>query len=381
MTKYLHIVSFDIPYPANYGGAIDVFYRIKALHDAGVNVILHCYYKGELHHESVLENLCYKVYYYKRRTTIWQNFSLYPYAVESRPARELLQHLLDDKFPILFEGLVCSRLIDHKALNDRQRFFRECNVEHDYYRSLAKASSSLIRKIYFCADAVKLYFFERKLEKATAIFALSHKDEAHFLECYPNVPTVYLPCFHSHENISALAGKGDYVLYHGNLSLAENDRAAQYVVSHISAQLPEIPFVIAGFRATKKLRSLIQKHSNVTLVDTPSEEQMNDLIMNAQVHLLITFQATGLKLKLLNVLYSGRYVVVNPLMVAGTELSNLCAIGSDDGQLVELCRLYYSKFFTEEDIAERRQLLNSTFSNKHLVATLIQNFAPFIIEK
>ncbi|MFQ6928968.1 MAG: hypothetical protein ACLRS8_15330 [Parabacteroides merdae] len=33
---------------------------------------------------------------------------------------------------------------------------------------------------------------------------------------------------------------------------------------------------------------------------------MNDLIHNAQIHALITFQATGLKLKLLNSLFAGR---------------------------------------------------------------------------
>ncbi len=376
MTKYLHIVSFDIPYPANYGGAIDVFFRIKALHDAGVNVILHCYYKGELHYEPILEQLCYKIFYYKRKTNIWQNFSLRPYAVQSRPTNELLQYLLHDDYPIFFEGLVCSQLIDHEKLKNRLRFFRECNVEHDYYRQLAKASSSIVNKTYFYIDAVKLYFFEKKLAHATVIFALAHQDEAHFKKHFPNVPVVYMPCFHSHENISSLAGKGDYILYHGNLSLAENDRAAQYIVSHISTQLPNVPFVIAGFHATKKLRLLIQKHSNVTLVNTPSEEQLNDLIMNAQVHLLITFQATGLKLKLLNVLYFGRHVVVNDAMVEGTELASLCAIGQNDVQLIELCRRYFVQDFTNDDICRRQQLLQQSFDNEHLLRTLVSTIYP-----
>ena len=29
--KEVHIVSFDVPYPPNYGGVIDVFYKIKTL--------------------------------------------------------------------------------------------------------------------------------------------------------------------------------------------------------------------------------------------------------------------------------------------------------------------------------------------------------------
>ena len=41
-------------------------------------------------------------------------------------------------------------------------------------------------------------------------------------------------------------------------------------------------------------------YPNIHIEANPSEEQMNDLIHNAQIHALITFQATGLKLKLLN---------------------------------------------------------------------------------
>ena len=42
MDKYLNIVSFNIPYPANYGGVIDVYYKLEALRACGVKLILHC---------------------------------------------------------------------------------------------------------------------------------------------------------------------------------------------------------------------------------------------------------------------------------------------------------------------------------------------------
>ena len=44
--KHLHIISFDVPYPANYGGVIDVFYKIKALHAKCVKIHLHCFEYG-----------------------------------------------------------------------------------------------------------------------------------------------------------------------------------------------------------------------------------------------------------------------------------------------------------------------------------------------
>ena len=71
--KHLHIVSFDIPYPANYGGVIDVFFRIKELHKRGVKIHLHCFEYGR-EHSDYLESFCYSVNYYKRETKITKLF-------------------------------------------------------------------------------------------------------------------------------------------------------------------------------------------------------------------------------------------------------------------------------------------------------------------
>mgnify|MGYP001008265998 FL=1 len=60
MERRLHIVSFDVPYPADYGGVIDVYYKIKALADRGVSIILHCYQYGRPEQQE-LEKLCEKV--------------------------------------------------------------------------------------------------------------------------------------------------------------------------------------------------------------------------------------------------------------------------------------------------------------------------------
>ena len=72
----IHIISFDVPLPANYGGVIDVFYKIKALHKAGIKIKLHCFYYGreknvELekektkHIEIFLDNLKLKLELFK----------------------------------------------------------------------------------------------------------------------------------------------------------------------------------------------------------------------------------------------------------------------------------------------------------------------------
>ncbi|MFL5752959.1 MAG: glycosyltransferase family 1 protein, partial [Bacteroidia bacterium] len=83
MQTAINIVSFDVPFPANYGGVIDVFYKIKALHGAGVKIILHCfeYGRGE---KPDLNSYCEEVHYYRRDTSFRNHFSKLPYIVASR---------------------------------------------------------------------------------------------------------------------------------------------------------------------------------------------------------------------------------------------------------------------------------------------------------
>ena len=95
--QQLHIVSFDVPFPANYGGVIDVFYKIKSLQREGVGIILHCFQYGRQKSEE-LESLCEKVYYYKRKMNWLGVFSKTPFIVYSRKNRKLYQNLLKDDF-------------------------------------------------------------------------------------------------------------------------------------------------------------------------------------------------------------------------------------------------------------------------------------------
>lgn len=372
-TKHIHIIVFDIPYPATYGGAIDVFYRIKSLAQLGIAITLHCFYKDELHHYEQLESLCRKVYYYPRQTTWKQMLHMRPYAVVSRRDQSLLKHLLQDNDPILFEGLVSCDLLSHPLLANRKKYLRECNIEHDYYYALSKAARSCNSKLYFLVDAIRLRFFERNVRHASAVFAIAHQDEQHFRSHYPNLPVIYLPAAHPDSEVVVPSGIGSYILYHGNLDVAENYDAARIIASDIATQLPDTQFIIAGRYHNHVLDDIIGKQANVQWIPNPDSNQMKQLIVDAQIHLLITRQATGLKLKLLNVLYNGRHVVVNSAMVTGTELASVCHIADDKRELADLCRQLSATPVTAQQIAQRKQLLAQYYDNKKLGLTLLNN--------
>jgi len=93
-----------VPFPANYGGVIDVYYKLFWLKKSGVKVYLHCFTYGR-QKSPELDLLCEKVFYYERITGFFSNLSFLPYNVKSRRSSVLEENLLADQHPILYEVL------------------------------------------------------------------------------------------------------------------------------------------------------------------------------------------------------------------------------------------------------------------------------------
>jgi hypothetical protein len=323
--KHLHIISFDIPFPANYGGAIDVFHKIRCLREAGINVILHCFQYGERKPSIELESLCSTIYYYKRSIKLFDQFSILPFNVKSRINKELKKNLLKDNHPILFEVLHTCYLLSDFDLKDRIKLFRHSNIEHNYFNELAKTEQSTLKYFYFKIEAIKLKWFEKKITHANSILSVSKSDLNYFKKTYSNTPSYYLPSFHPFDTITIKKGIGDYILYHGNLSISENYHAAMWLIEHVFSNI-KYPVIIAGLNPPKALVQLVNQFPHITLKQNCSLHEMNELVSNAQIHCLYTSQETGLKLKLIHVLYAGRHVVVNQNMLTGTDLMNACVV-------------------------------------------------------
>lgn len=366
----LHIVSFDIPYPANYGGVIDVFYKLVALKKAGVKIHLHCFEYGRTH-AVILNDLCENVHYYPRKTGLAANFSLTPYIVNSRNSNLLMENLLKDNLPILFEGLHTCFFIDDARLKNRLKIYRESNIEHHYYFHLFKADKNLGRKLFFILEAFKLWIFQRKLQHANLMLTVSQSDTEYLQQRFTLKKVIYLPSFHPNNNFSVLPGKGDYAFYHGKLSVTENFKAAEYLIKQVFAGFTH-KLIIAGLEPPNRLIKLIRSHPNVHLVANPDDETMFNLIRCAQVNILITFQPTGLKLKLLNTLYKGRFCLVNPAMVQGTGLESLCESGNSPNELKEKLNQLFEKEFDISEIEKRKEILLKQYSNQSNVGEFIR---------
>lgn len=353
-----------MPYPADYGGVIDVFFRIKALHSLGVKVILHTFTYGRPQ-ASELEELCSEVHYYPRRMGFVNALGKRPYIVASRDCRALVEELKRDDYPVLLEGLHCCSVLE--ALPGRTVFVRAHNVEHDYYQRLANTETDYFKRLYYITEARKLQRYEKVMVKATAVLSVTKADAAHF-ERIGCRKVVLMPSSHIDDDVVATPSpepiaSDAYAIYHADLSVPENIKALKFLSVNVFSKTSN-RIVVAGRNPSPQLRSSLETLPNVSLVANPDTPTMQGLIANAQVQLLVTDMPTGLKLKLLNSLYGGRHCLVNNNMVAGTRLGELCTVADSGSDLLAALERLMQTPFTEEDITSRRQLLGSLYSNQ-----------------
>ncbi len=365
--NHLHIVSFDVPYPANYGGVIDVFYKVKALSERGVKVHLHCFEYGRQPAEC-LEDICYSVNYYKRKTNASLLLRQQPYIVCSRHSDALLENLKKDNHNILLEGLhSCDVLLDD-TVADRKIFVRTHNVEHEYYRYLAKTEKNFKKRMFLLLEAGKLSRFESVLAKADGILPISPKDYEHFAEHFDKVSLI--TAYNAFDTVDIMKGKGDFVLYHGNLEVSENYDAAAFLVEVFKNT--DIILKIAGKNPPEFLKQKIAGISNVELIESPDDDAMQDLIRNAHVNILVTAQSTGLKLKLLNALFNGRFCVVNDKMVEGLETNGLLFQVDDAESLRETVFRLMQQTFDDEQIEHRKKKMAEFYNLAATTDKLLQ---------
>ena len=122
--------------------------------------------------------------------------------------------------------------------------------------------------------------------------------------------------------------------------------------------------IIAGSDASKELRRAVANAPNVELREGIPTERIHALVRAAQVNVLPTFQATGIKLKLLLCLFNGRHVVCNTPMVEGTGLEGLCHVHDDPKSMRESILSCMGKPANGQALEERARVLEERFSNR-----------------
>lgn len=362
---HLHLLSFTIPYPADYGGVIDVYEKIRALHAEGVKIHLHCFAYNRPEAPE-LKAYCTEVYYYKRRT----GFSLHmPYIVSSRRSEDLM-HILDkDDYPILAEGIHTSYALLQGRWPGRMVALRLHNVEARYYKNLATTAQ---HKLYYTIEGWLLSRWERKAA-SLPLLAIHPGVKRYFEGHYGAKDVTYLPAFTSYEPGRNPTGRGAYVLVHGDFSVADNVASLRWLLAEVKGG-DALPWIVAGRKPDAQTQRMVQAHPGVRFIADPGAEEMEALIRDAQVHLVHSFNPEGIKIKLLHALFLGRHCIAHKSLLEGTGLEETCKAAADAASFKAALKIWWEAPFTEADKAVRTRVLLQQFDNRanalHLIKKL-----------
>ncbi len=331
--KPIHIISFDNPYPPVYGGAIDVFYKIKALHALGFEIYLHCFVDQLPDDRSVLEQYVSQLYFYERKKKGLRLFSRAPFSVASRFHDSVLANIAKIKAPLLFEGLQSTYLLKKCNANRQKVFLRLMNLESNYFGGLAKSEKGLVKKLALHVEAVKYRYYQKIIGKFDSVFTLSVHETDYVAKHFGNA--VYVPVFHGNTVVLELSEFGNYALYHGDLRMSDNRRAALFLIN-VFKEIPNYKLIIASNRGKRLINKEIAGFKNISHTNIKNQEHLDELMANAHISVMYSFQQSGTKLKSINSLYKSRHCIINKNMVDDTTIQNLCTMAETASDFIQV---------------------------------------------
>lgn len=355
MNRSIHLVCLRCPWPADTGGARDMLERLKALHQQGIRVHLHYFIRANEKPADPLQVYCSEISVY-RRVNPWPGLlSGLPYIIACRQNKELLKKLSEDQNPILFDGIHTTAFIHHIANNDRKLVIRMHNDEVRYYRALIRFERNPIKRLYFLWESNRLHHWLKRIPRQIPIGCIQANESEALQKNYGLSNAFVLPP-PIPASVDIASGTGGYCLYHGNLSIGENERAAIWLLRRVFAQI-KLPLVITGKSPSKKLEKLVHFYQHACLVADPSQSELQDLIRKAQINVLPSMTDTGIKLKIFEALQHGRHCIINHNMQVGSPWTDSCHLATDAKEMGELIRQLFTVPFTEKMIQERKDKL------------------------
>lgn len=371
MADTIHIVCFNAPAPADYGGAIDIYAKIKALAAAGAAINLHYFQYQDGRGHGGLEPYCKAIFTYKRKSFRQCLGSSLPYIVASRINKELVERLNKDTYPVLLEGIHCTGIIPYLA-KDRKVVLRLHNNEAAYYRQLAQRETRPLRNLYYSSEATRLERYQQKFSHEVITAAISLAEQEYFTNRLGWSQVTCIPAFTPWQPAHFRSYAEPYCLYHGDLSVNDNALTAQWLAENIFED-GAAHLIVAGKNPPQKLVVLLEKDPNCTIIANPSDEYLEQLIGKAQVNIVPALGSSGVKLKLLHALLRGRHVVANAAAVVGSGLEKAVHLAEDLPQLKQSINTLMQAPFGPKEIQERAKWLEpyDTLNNARSLLRLL----------
>lgn len=310
--KRILIVAGFFPYPADFGGALDVYGKMSALKKLGYTVDIACTCKTHPlpEHLAEVKEVADRIYIVKRENRLIDMLSFKPLQAVSR--KELKNISFEGRYDLaILESENTGIVLDNKTFSAANTVIRVHNNEAEYFMQLASSTRSILKKLYYYADALRLRAYSEKMfAKAFRLWFIS-TDEMNAYRSSAQYPEKadYLPAPLLQDNVKQDL-KSRTVLFIGSLFMPNNINAIDWylenVHNRIAAEVEGYVFMIVGSTGDADIEQIKKQFSGYRNIDLRTNvPDLTDIYRQAGVFINPMQYGTGVKLKSVNAIANG----------------------------------------------------------------------------
>lgn len=322
--KKIAVVAGFCPYPPTFGGAVDIWERIKGIHRLGWDIDLIITEQKTVLDDCVDEIKKYvtNLFVAPRKNKLVYLFSKKPLQVKSR---EKLKEISIKKHYniVLLEGEFCYPFVQNKTVSFDKLIVRIHNNEADYFRQLGQSSHSLKQKLYYWQETPKIKKFSTEVfNRADRLWYISKEEcnRSPYAE-----KSVFMPFPINSEMVKPVPNSEKNVLYIGALFMQNNLYGLDWYIENVHSELLQIKdyqFFIVG-SVKNNQQELNKKYGNLPNVrlflDQPD---ITPFYQKAGLFINPMFHGSGVKVKSVSALVNGLPLVSTDIGAEGIGLTD-----------------------------------------------------------
>lgn len=319
-------ISPVFPYPPNFGGRVDVMYRLEYLNINGYSVDLLVVTnenptKAQI---EIVRKHTHNLWILPRVTNIL--FILHPYPFQVISRLSLKNIILSDEYDVvIMEGDYTFMSLLNKTLLYKKLYLRVHNNEHLYFRELANSTKNPLKYLYYSLESLKMKKIKPCLyEKADKLLFISNKEYLDHIKLYPehSAKAIWLPPLVTHKSCKE-PRLGKSVVFVGSLYSPDNRSALTWYLRKVHPLVTsnDYSLIVAGNTKGTSLEwlySICRAYDNVSIYDSPVE--LDNLYDSSRIFISPILNGAGLKMKSIEAILNGLALVSTEIGVEGSGL-------------------------------------------------------------
>jgi hypothetical protein len=133
-------------------------------------------------------------------------------------------------------------------------------------------------------------------------------------------------------------------------------------------KIPDYSLIIASNNGASFVNSKKGLSQNISFVNIKNQTHLDELLQEAHINVMLSFQQSGTKLKLINSLFNSRFCIINSNIVDDEKVSAICEMAETESDFIMTVNRLRLQPYLE---FEKRKLVLETFFNDITNAKLI----------